>query len=308
MPTLNERIEGGLVGLLVGDALGVPYEFKRPFELPDDDAIEFEPPAGYHRSHAAVPAGTWSDDGAQALCLLESLLECGRFDADDFGRRMVAWHEHGHLAVDGRVFDVGNQTVEALWALARGQRLRQTAAEDASTNGNGALMRVLPLALWCRGSDEELFAYARQSSQLTHPHLRSQLCCGLFCLWMRRELAGESSAWEDALTRLDSLIAGEPAARGELEQHIVPNAPPEHPGSGYVVDTLRTARMLSQQSSYEQTVKAAVRLGYDTDTTAAVAGGAAGVRYGIQNIPERWRLALRGRELLEPFLRRLRAL
>ena len=84
MPTLAERIEGGLLGLLMGDALGVPYEFHMPLDLPSWDDIEFTPPSGFRRSHAQVPPGTWSDDGAQALALLASLLERGRLDLPDY--------------------------------------------------------------------------------------------------------------------------------------------------------------------------------------------------------------------------------
>ena len=305
MPTIHERIEGGLLGLLIGDALGVPYEFKHPRELPDAHAIEFDPPRGYPRSHAGVPPGTWSDDGAQALCLLESLLECGGFDEHDFGSRLVAWYERGHLAVGGVVFDVGIQTASALRAIRAGGGPLHAVAADASTNGNGALMRVLPLALWSRGSDAELLEHARHSSRLTHPHLRSQLCCGLYCLWIRRELAGDRDAWDGAVRCLLALTANDPVTQLEIERHILPGSPPDHPGSGYVVDTLRSARMLLQLETFEQVVKAAVLLGHDTDTTAAVAGGAAGVRFGVEAIPTRWRTALRGQKLLEPLLARL---
>src|SRR5688572_5012256 len=108
------RLEGGLVGLLVGDALGVPYEFHDAEEIPPADQIEMAPPPGFARAHASVPPGTWSDDGAHALCLLASLLHAGRLDVDDLGRRLVNWLEHGYLAVDHDVFDVGMQTRVAL--------------------------------------------------------------------------------------------------------------------------------------------------------------------------------------------------
>src|SRR5688572_19198218 len=107
MPTHYERISGAIYGLLIGDALGVPYEFKSPHELPPLDKIEFQPPAGFYRSHSSVPSGTWSDDGAQALCLLASLLECGELDLEDFAERMVNWAEKGYCAVDNYVFDIG---------------------------------------------------------------------------------------------------------------------------------------------------------------------------------------------------------
>src|SRR6478672_3092272 len=106
--------------MLVGDALGVPYEFHRPEEIPPREQIEFRPPGGYMRSHGRVPPGTWSDDGALALCLLASLLQHDRFDPADFGNRIINWYDHGYMAVDDVVFDVGIQTSQAIRALKEG--------------------------------------------------------------------------------------------------------------------------------------------------------------------------------------------
>src|SRR5260370_10933141 len=168
MPTQAERIEGGLVGLVVGDALGVPFEFHAPEELPGGDEIEFTPPPDFQRAHGRTPPGTWSDDGAQALCLLDSLLACGRFDAEDFGRRLVRWYEEGYLAVDNRVFDVGITTSRALQAIRAGTPALHAGPNHESANGNGALMRVLPLALWHQGPDAGLIADAQTQSRVTH--------------------------------------------------------------------------------------------------------------------------------------------
>ena len=303
MATRIERIEGGLLGLLIGDALGVPYEFKPPEQVPAQSEIEFQPPPAYLRSHTSVEPGTWSDDGAQALCLLESLLHCGQLDAEDFAQRMLRWLDFGHLAVDGHVFDVGRQTCTALSAIRAGQSALNAASRAESANGNGALMRVLPLALWHRGSDAELVRDARASSLPTHAHLRSQLCCALYCLWARRTLEGATDPWTRAVTALREITAHDRGATREIDEAIQPDAPPEHPGSGYVVDTLRSARALIQRhGSYEQVVRAAITLGHDTDTTAAVVGGIAGVREGSSAIPQRWRQGLRGQELLGPLL------
>lgn len=105
---------GGLVGLLVGDAMGVPWEFQKPDQLPPHHLIELSPPAGYCRSHDGIAAATWSDDGAQALCLLISLLECGKLSLPDFASKLLRWMDDGYMAVDGDVFDVGIQTAQAL--------------------------------------------------------------------------------------------------------------------------------------------------------------------------------------------------
>jgi ADP-ribosylglycohydrolase len=302
-----DRIAGALYGLLVGDALGVPYEFHPPEQIPPPEAIDYSPPADFQRAHAGVPPGTWSDDGAQALCLLASLLEHGRLDLDDFAFRLSRWYDAGYMAVDGIVFDVGITTGRALRRIAAGVRPEESGPDDTHSNGNGSLMRVLPLALWHRGSDAELVRDARRQSLVTHGHLRSQLCCALYCLWARRLLQEHPDAWTDAVATLRRAIAAEPAAVEELEFSIRPDEPAVGTGSGYVVDALRSARWAVAAGDYRGTVLRAIRLGNDTDTTACIAGGIAGLIHGVDAIPPRWREGLRGRALLDPLLRGLLA-
>jgi ADP-ribosyl-[dinitrogen reductase] hydrolase len=307
MPSREERVEGGLVGLLVGDALGVPYEFYPPEEIPPAAAIEFEPPAGFRPAHWGVPPGTWSDDGAHALCLLASLLGCDRLDPEDLGRRLLNWYLSGYMAVDGKVFDIGNQTVRALAALKDGVPALQAGPAEERSNGNGSLMRVLPLALWHRGNDARLVEDACLQSRVTHGHPRSQVCCALYCLWARRTLEGVDDPWGAAVAALRGIVAEDSPLRVELEGTVRPDDPPDGRGGGHVVDCLHSARLAVQAGPYERAVKAAVAIGNDTDTTAAVAGGIAGLRDGIAAIPRRWVEALRGRDLYEPLLRTLRA-
>lgn len=287
---------------MIGDALGVPYEFHPRDRIPPTDQIEFEPPAGFQRAHRGVPPGTWSDDGAQLLCLLESLLHRGTFDPDDLGKRLLAWFERGHLAVDNHVFDCGVQTSRALRLMMGGAAASTAGPSDEQANGNGSLMRVLPLALWHEGSDEELIDLAHRQSRLTHGHPRSQVCCALYSLWARRTLDGGENPWRDAVDALREAYAEDPMYLGELEYHVRPDDDAPGNGSGYVVDCLRSARWATEQGDYEATVKAAIRLGRDTDTTACVAGGIAGLRDGIDAIPRRWREELRGEEWLTPLL------
>lgn len=298
-----DRIAGGLVGLLVGDALGVPYEFRAARDLPPFEQIDLQPPPDFVRSHARVPPGTWSDDGAQALCLLASLLHCGQMDLHDFANRMVNWRDYGYLAVDGDVFDVGIQTAYAIQALRDGADPTQSSPVDERRNGNGSLMRVLPLALWHTGSDAELMRDAALQSLPTHAHPRAHVACAFYCLWARAELRGEMRSWaaaEDSLRR-HADEAGLPVA--EIELVLDSRQAQQVSGSGYVVDTLWSARqMIDRETCYADTVRSAVALGNDTDTTAAVAGGIAGIRFGLHGIPSQWRGALRGRELLDPLL------
>ena len=293
------------MGLLVGDALGVPYEFHASEEIPMFEEIEFEPPNDFRRAHAGVPIGTYSDDGAQALCLLASLLECNKFDVADFAKRLVAWFREDYLAVDG-VFDVGIQTQRAILNLRKDIPPLVAGPAEEKNNGNGSLMRVLPLALWHKGSDIELIADAFDQSAVTHGHLRSKICCALYCLWASRILQNVENAWQSAFDTFCEIFPEGTIENTELVTNIFPqNAEFEIRGSGYVVDSLRAAIWLNDKNSYEEIVKMAILLGEDTDTTACIAGGIAGLRFGVSAIPARWKENLRGAELYEPLIEKL---
>lgn len=305
MPGLKERIEGGIVGLLVGDALGVPYEFHKQYEIPPLAEIEFDPPRDFRRTYSRILPGTWSDDGAHALVLLASLLHCGKLDLDDFGRRLVNWYDHGYKAVNADVFDVGVQTSHAINRLQSGTHAHEAGSKGEFDNGNGSLMRVLPLALWHKGTIQQLVADAHKQSLVTHGHLRSQICCALYCLWARFTMETLSNPWASAVASLRSIYGNDSPEREEFEWSIRPDDESTPTGSGYVVDCLRSARWATEAGSYEEVVKAAISLGNDTDTTACVAGGIAGIRDGINAIPERWRTRLRGQELYQDELQQL---
>jgi ADP-ribosylglycohydrolase len=197
------RILGGLYGLLIGDALGVPYEFKSPGALPPWDKIEMSPPVGFDRTYG-LPDGTWSDDGAQALCLLDSLVECEGWNVHDFGQRLVAWYDEGYMAVGKHVFDVGIASAGAIRKLRDGVAATESGGTSDSSNGNGSLMRSLPVALWALRhnlEDAEVIRIAREQSVVTHAHPRSQLCCALYCLWAARIGRGEDveASWDSSV-------------------------------------------------------------------------------------------------------------
>jgi ADP-ribosylglycohydrolase len=303
----RDRILGGLWGLLIGDALGVPYEFNEPEDLPELERIEYQPPLSFMRSHSSVLPGTWSDDGAQVLCLLDSLLSCGNFDINDFASKLLKWYDCGLWAVDNKVFDVGNQTARSLIAYSNGKSPYESGNIIPEGKGNGSLMRVLPLALWHKGSDEELVNDAHMQSLVTHGHKCNQVCCALYCLWARRILAGHqlNEAYSSAVLRLRQIYGEGSEFYNELEWSIRPDDPPIGKGGGFVVDSLRSVRMVLASRDYEQVVKSAIALGDDTDTTAAIAGGLAGIHFGFGNIPTRWYLELRGKEMVYPLINKL---
>jgi ADP-ribosyl-[dinitrogen reductase] hydrolase len=291
----------------VGDAVGVPYEFRRPEELPSLREIQMRPPDGFSRSYTSVPIGTWSDDGAQALCLTASLLSRPEWCARDFAERMQGWYREGYMAVDGRVFDVGIQTGAALDRLMAGVEPEEAGLRSERNNGNGSLMRVLPAALLSKGGGAELVAIAHGQSVITHGHPRSQVCCALYCLWAWHEFGGGQGGWDSAVRELRSIYPVSGVHREELEEEVLPAMETTPGGMGYVVDSLASARAACEQGSYEAIVQAAVAFGNDTDTTACLAGGIAGIRHGKAGIPATWTALLRGRDILDPLLDEIEA-
>jgi len=297
---LRDRIAGGLVGLLVGDAVGVPYEGHGLDTLPPEGHLDFSPPSGFRRAHPGPPPGTWSDDGAQALCLLESLLERDRLDPADLGYRLTRWHEAGHMAIDRRVFAVAPGMHRAVLQLLAGKPALETGSTEERQATAGSLARALPLVLWHRGTDSELVADAHVQSQVTHAQPRVQVCCALLCLWGRRLLQEKPHPWARAAEALGDIYRVQPVFLQELRENVLPD--PKEPG---VVEVLHSARRALEATDFESVVRRAVALGQVRDTTACVAGGLAGLRGGLEGISKRWRDGLRGREIYLPLLERV---
>ncbi len=285
----KQQVFGALFGLCVGDALGVPVEFRSREYLaaePVHDMIGF----GTHNQ----PPGTWSDDSSLAFCMAESL--CRGFDPRDAGDRIVRFEREGHWTPYGQVFDAGNTTLAAIDRLADPAIAPEEAGpRDETDNGNGALMRILPLAITLGGLPfTDRWDRVSRMSSLTHGHKRSVLACVIYSELVL-ELAGGRSP-SAAYDRMRQTIQAEIDGEGELahfqrilEADIAALTPEEINSGGYVVHTLEAALWsFLTTKSYTECVLKAVNLGGDSDTIAAVAGGLAGVAYGFRSIPKKW--------------------
>ena len=221
-----------------------------------------------HGSHNK-PAGTWSDDTSMALAICDSYRKLVRIDVDDIHGRFVQWYREDAYTVDG-LFDIGNATREA---LERGRGLK-----GEWDNDNGSLMRTVPLAFTDAADDE-----VRAVSAITHAHPTSTEACVAMVHVARDLIAGASPAD----------VAGDVAAR-PVDDIC---------SGGFVCDTFEASLWcLANTSSYAECALAAVNLGDDTDTTAAVAGALAGIVYGIERILFEWLDKLQGKDLIESCL------
>lgn len=283
----------------MGDALGVPVEFKSREYLEQHPVIAM---TGYGTWNQ--PPGTWSDDSSLTFCLAEAIAE--GYNLEKAARKFIRWYREGYWGAHHSVFDVGMATQNAIFRLERifdsgnlqdfkGLKL----GGDEYENGNGSLMRILPL-LWVIAGKDHLtqFEMIWENSALTHRHIRASMCCFIYLKMAEgilngNDLRGAYQEAQEATTALwkkidfpdnekkhftriiDGDISGLPA--GQIRS------------GGYVIESLEASVWcLLNTSGFSHSVLAAVNLGSDTDTTAAITGGLAGLFYGKDAIPQEW--------------------
>ena len=273
----ENKIYSAIMGLVVGDALGVPFEFKRRGSFTAMGMV------GYGTYNQ--PPGTWSDDSSMTLATLESIGRRGAIDPPDIMLNFSYWLNNGDFTPYGEVFDVGGATRKAIQRFNRGIAALHCGGKSVMDNGNGALMRILPVALV-----EHTSTNVKQVGQLTHAHEISQTACRLYV--HLAHLLLEGTPLKNAICALAYLPPVAHMKEFGRISYIGELSPDEVKSTGYVVDTLEAALWcLWNTDSYRDCVLTAVNLGDDTDTVAAVAGGLAGIAYGCggaRGIPNEW--------------------
>jgi ADP-ribosylglycohydrolase len=290
---MKNKIESGLFGLAIGDALGVPVEFQSRSYLKANPVSEM---IGYETHYQ--PLGTWSDDSSLAFCLAESL--CKGFDLFDISRNFVKWYSTELWTPHGHVFDIGIATRNAIHNIAKGHEPELCGGFEEKDNGNGSLMRILPLIFYLEKEDniEIIYKKVKAVSSITHAHFRSVFACFIYVVYCLEILKGKDKieAYKEMQKILSGFLTDKKFNPVELQlfDRVLKNDISKYPennihSSGYVLDSLQASFWCFLNSdSYEETVLKAVNLGEDTDTTGAIAGGLAGIYYGIESIPKKW--------------------
>lgn len=311
---IKSDVYGGIYGALIGDALGLPHQFL--------DRIHFDenPVSGMDGFGAfGVPPGFWSDDGALTLATLDGLSRSlsqadsnsksiGDFiDYDIVMGNFENWLRKGEFTPDNFAFDIGGATkagidnytynnTEAILSGGTGER----------DNGNGSLMRILPAAYFIHFLSER-YDFALEDelemvhnlSSLTHRHKRSQMACGIYILISLEFLKGGrdlEAMISDGIMKGQDFYANEESFESQLgyfdrvfSLNIQNLERDEISSSGYVLSSLEASIWcILNTDSYKDCILKAVNLGFDTDTTACIVGGLAGIYYGYENLPSEW--------------------
>ena len=244
-----------------------------------------------------VPVGTFSDDGSLTFCLAEALTL--DFDLNNIGQNFVNWYKNNYWTARGDVFDIGNTTQQAIFRLESGIRPDLAGGIDGNSNGNGSLMRILPLFFYLLDKkSHERFEITKQVSSITHGHIRSVIACFYYLEFAKQlfEKKDKFEIYEDLKKEMtdDLLLFSDTPSEIEvynrlLKGNIYELSEEKIHSSGYVVHTLEASIWcLLTTDNYKDAVLKAVNLGEDTDTTGAVTGGLAGLLYGADDIPKKW--------------------
>lgn len=289
----TNKIHSALFGVAVGDALGVPVEFQ------DRELLARFPVTNMRENGShAQPRGTWSDDSSLTFCLAESL--CIDYDLEDIASKFKKWYNSEIWTPHGRVFDIGMATRQAIYRIAQGEDPILCGGFDEEDNGNGSLMRILPLAFYLKKEKDINIIYqkVKEVSSITHAHFRSVFACFIYVVYALEVLKGHDKfeAYNQTKIIVEDFIANKDFNQKELQlfDRILKGNIDELKedkvySGGYVLHSLEASLWcVLNSTSYEETVLKAVNLGGDTDTTAAIAGGLTGLIYGYESIPEEW--------------------
>lgn len=313
-PEYNKRnySRDGLIGLAVGDALGVPVEFLdkedvRKINVRDmigkDTNVNF-------KSHwsALIPAGAWSDDTSMTYATMDSIVRNKGIDYTDLMNSYLNWWTKGKYTSLEAPFGLGKTVCSALNRFIAGNPAVDCGGKGERDNGNGALMRIFPISLYCIESglsEEETAKTISESSAITHGHDISKMSCFIYTEFLRKLI--ETKNPKLAMEHLKSIDYSKYFSKEAIAAHkkllkgyfqYTPDN--EIKGSGYVVDSLECAiYSIMNTKNFEDAVLMAINTGYDTDTIGAITGSLAGVLYGEGNIPERWKNNLKKKDELD---------
>lgn len=289
-----KKFQGCLLGLAIGDALGMPFEgwkiswIKKKVGKPKN----FLPPF----DKKDLKAGQWTDDTKMALALANSIIDMGgKVVPEDIAKKYLKWFSTGDLR------GIGGTTLEAILRLKEGINWEHSGREGFWAAGNGTAMRVAPIGLLNSFDLEKLKEDAQKDAIITHRNVEaiagSRAVAFLIAEGVNYKGKIKDLSIEEIINKTMDFI-GNSELKESLNKvkNLFLNSTPCEVAlrtlgtRGYVVETVSSALycFISSIEDFEETVINAVMGGGDTDTTAAIAGAISGAWNGIDKIPKRW--------------------
>lgn len=289
----SNAIKTSVLSFVLGDVLGLSIQFITRLsldkKLKNNSMLEI-----IENSNSNIPLGTWSDDTSLTLCTMASIVETKIIDIQDISKKFCNWFQFGYMTPYGKAFDIGNTTFHTIKNAIEKNSPILIGADRKSSNGNGSLMRILPVAMYCyakKMNQLEIFETVKNISSLTHAHPISIIGCYIYTMVIFMILDGGDKEfifhtlkelkchfpkeYEPFLAEYDDIFSGK----------FVNKTAEEINACGYVKDTLEAALWGFFHSHFiEDCLFTILSLSGDTDTNGAVGGGLCGLYYGLRGL------------------------
>ena len=287
----KDNVYSGIIGGIVADALGVPYEFNSREKMQQNPATGITGYGEYNQ-----PPGTWSDDSSMTLATMDSLKN--GINYKDMIEKFCLWINDAEYTPHDEVFDNGLTTHAALSNYMHNDIYpTESGLTGDRDNGNGSLMRIMPAILYANAMElipEEKMEFINNVSSLTHAHPISQASCNIYRIIVDEILENPKKDFNELITSginksRKYFDNDEFSCFKNLYNDLYNMDESKLSSKGYVVFSLELAlHTCYHTNSYKEAVLKAVNYGGDTDTNALIAGGLAALYYGYDSIPEIW--------------------
>ena len=285
--------KAGIIGFVVGDAMGVPLEFcmrERLMQKPITEMLGY----GSHN----VPKGAWSDDSSMTLATMDAIIKDNDINFDTIANNFLEWVKNAKYTPTDKVFDIGRTCLRAIGRYENKEDIAEKCGGTSEMdNGNGSLMRMLPLIYYCYAkemNEKEIYEVVKNVSSITHRHEISIMGCFIYVMYGIELLKNKNlvQAYKTVKKIKHDIYFKEETINRYyriLKKNINKYSLEEIKSTGFIVDTLEaTIWVLLNTKTFNQAIIGAINLGNDTDTVGACVGGLAGLYYGIENINKTW--------------------
>lgn len=288
----KDIVINGIMGFIIGDAMGVPLEFQKRELFKNSKVIDMI------SSDRVGAKGVWSDDSSMVIATMKSIIDNkGKINYESIMDNFILWVSNKDFIATDKAFGIGRATFLALgnYYNKRYEKITDCGMKGFNYNGNGSLMRILPIAYYCyykKLNDDEIYHLVKDISSLTHSHEISILGCFIYVLLVIELLSGEEK--ENAYSNikkhnyrkyfsLENIEYYDRLLNNDISKLDVDSIS----SMGFVVDTLEAVIWcFINNNSYDKCVIEAINLGNDSDTIGALVGGLSGIYYG--NLPSKW--------------------
>lgn len=301
------KIKSAIYGFVIGDAMGVPVEFEDREKLMESPVTNMLGYGSYD-----VPKGVWSDDTSMTLATIDSIIvNKNELNYNDVANKFCEWINNAKYTATNEVFDIGTTTKYSLMRYWNNNiDATKCGGTGISENGNGSLMRMLPIALYCfynKMEDNDIINIVRNTSSITHAHEISIIGCYMYVKYIIFILSKNNKTESYKLLQKidysifnkDNINLYERIIKDDISKYSLDTIK----STGFVVDTLESAlRVILNTENFNEAIIGSVNLGGDTDTIAAITGSIAGILYGYDSMNKKWIKDIKNKELLNEYI------